>query len=139
MSRFLICLLASFVCLSAAQQNSTNSTDGWGGCVFPSNPEKPTEVKIGQPTPVCITVGPGGSWAAGVPYVRWVFTPIADQYSYFRIPDCKSNVLELIKDEFRSILTTSDYIHTLAFQQIVNGNGTFQDRNLTVFTASQDM
>lgn len=85
MTRFLLCLIAFFMPFTAAQ----NTTDAWGGCVFPNDPDASTDVKIGDPTPVCITVGPGGSWAAGVPYVRWVFTPKADQYSYFRIPDCK--------------------------------------------------
>jgi len=84
MTRFLLCCIA-LVLPFAATQNTT----AWGGCVFPDNLDRPTQVKIGDATPVCITVGPGGSWAAGVPYVRWVFTPKADQYSYFRIPDCE--------------------------------------------------
>jgi hypothetical protein len=105
--------LAIFVSFAAAQNSTNSTTDGWGGCVFPNDPTKSTKVKIGEPTPVCITVGPGGSWAAGVPYIRWVFTPNADQYSYFRIPD--------------------------SYQEIINVNGTFQGRNLTVFTASQDI
>lgn len=89
MTRILYCLLAIFVSFAAAQNSTNSTTDGWGGCVFPNDPTKSTKVKIGEPTPVCITVGPGGSWAAGVPYIRWVFTPNADQYSYFRIPDCE--------------------------------------------------
>lgn len=74
-----------FVPLVAAQ----NTTDAWEGCNFPSDTNRSTEVKIGEPTPVCITIGPGGSWAAGVKYVRWLFTPKADMYSYFSIPNCK--------------------------------------------------
>lgn len=98
MPRFLPFLLAIFVSFAAAQNSTSNSTtDGWGGCVFPNDPTKSTDVKIGEPTPICITVGPGGSWAAGVPYIRWVFTPVADQYSYFRIPDCEFILLKMLE------------------------------------------
>jgi hypothetical protein len=75
----------------------------WTGCVDPRNPTN-SRVKIGDPTPVCLTVGPGGSWSRGVPYIRWMFTPKADEYSRFRIPNCKLKVRYFFLNKLQAIL-----------------------------------
>lgn len=77
----------------AVAQNATGAPTaapaGWGGCINPDDPDGNQLVKIGQPTAVCLTIGPGGNWAAGVRYLRFIFTPKADQYSQFHIPKCR--------------------------------------------------
>jgi hypothetical protein len=77
----------------------TQAQSQWTGCIDPDNLDSPDLVKIGERHTICITVGPGGSWAgikgsdgtyAGVEYMRYTWRPTADQYSRFHIPNCKS-------------------------------------------------
>jgi hypothetical protein len=83
-------LFLSFLCATAQQDpTAAPTTQGWGGCINPDDPTASTLVRIGQPTAICLTIGQGGDWAAGVPYLRFIFTPKADVYSRFDIPNCK--------------------------------------------------
>lgn len=89
----------------------------WSGCVLldpNGNPEEDARVTIGEATPICLTLGPGGSWSARVSYLRWMFTPKADEYSRFRIPN--------------------------SYQELVNSGAVpqLQESTLTVHSASQD-
>jgi hypothetical protein len=87
-------LFLSFLCATAQDSDSTTATpSGWGGCINPEDPTASTLVEIGQPTAICLTIGQGGNWADGVPYLRFIFTPKADVYSKFEIPNCKSSQL----------------------------------------------
>lgn len=58
----------------------------WEGCF---NRELPNKVRIGDLTRVCLQVANGVNWAAGVNYVRASFEPVADDYSYYHVPNCK--------------------------------------------------
>jgi len=64
------------------------NTSQWGGCVNPSGSGS-SEVTIGQTTFVCLQIGNSEQWNAGVNYIRLSFSPIADEYSRFHIPNCK--------------------------------------------------
>jgi len=60
----------------------------WAGCNDPNvgDGESIQLVKIGEPTTICLALGPSGDWGAGATYVRYVFQPEADEYSRFHIP-----------------------------------------------------
>ena len=65
--------------------------------------------------------------------------PLLISIRYFRIPDCEFLFVQDVGiQKITCIFLTCSHSIT-AYQEIVNGNGTFQGRNLTVFTASQDM
>lgn len=89
-----ITLFLSFLCATAQDPTAapttttTNQTQAWT-CINPDDPTASTLVRIGEPTAICLTIGQGGNWAAGVPYLRFIFTPKADVYSMFHIPKCK--------------------------------------------------
>jgi hypothetical protein len=79
--------------------------DPWSGCVDPENPDAADIVKIGDRHTICLTLGPGGNWAAGVKYGRYTWRPVADQYSRFHIPDCKlamNTIIVLVEYEIES-------------------------------------
>lgn len=61
----------------------------WNGCydVAKSNPD--AKLKKDKSTQVCFATGPGGDWGTGVPYRRYSFQPVADQYSQFTVPGCE--------------------------------------------------
>lgn len=79
-----------FLALPSTAQQGT-----WRGCFDPQLPKK---VKIGQPTRVCMQVGNGVNWAAGVNYVRASFEPKADEYSYYHIPNCRLRKVRVHRD-----------------------------------------
>ncbi len=58
----------------------------WVGCV--GDASIPLLIERGQPTVVCMSLGPSGDWSKGANVVRYSFTPLADQYSRFTIPGC---------------------------------------------------
>ena len=87
-----LALIASLLGFTFSQTGSPTPAP-WSGCVDPNNPDKPEIIKIGSPHTICLTLGPGGNWAAGVKYGRYTFRPKADQYSRFHIPKCKWNVI----------------------------------------------
>lgn len=46
------------------------------------------KIAIGSETKICLMVGAGTNWAAGIPYTRLSFQPQADQYSRLFIAGC---------------------------------------------------
>lgn len=84
----------------------------WGGCVNPLDPDE--KLRRGARTPVCLTVGPGGDWnrivdpnpppgdTGGVEYMRYTFTPQADEYSVYRLPNSFQNFI--VKEEVGYLL-----------------------------------
>jgi len=93
LSTFLLCFSLSAFRLAVAQ-NSTNGKSNatepqWEGCVMEGTDAAGTPVKIGQRTIVCVQIGNGTQWNAGLNYIRLAFEPEADQYSRLIIPNCK--------------------------------------------------
>ena len=64
----------------------------WGGCVMEGTTAD-TKVTIGATTIVCLQIGNGTDWSAGLSYIRLAFQPTADQYSRLYIPNCKQGTL----------------------------------------------
>jgi hypothetical protein len=67
--------------------SSQSGEDKWSGCILEEG--KSSEIKIGDPTRVCLQVGNSLDWGGGVQYVRASFEPEADEYSRLRIRGCK--------------------------------------------------
>lgn len=65
----------------------------YGGCVNPNNPDR--KVRSGETTMICIVISSGGSWADGMTYRRYTFSPIADDANYFVI---QKSYLSLVKE-----------------------------------------
>lgn len=114
--------LASLFVLTLSQtQKSPSPTSGptvapWSGCVNPNNPNQPEIIKIGSPHTICLTLGPGGNWAAGVEYGRYTWRPNADEYSRFHIPQCESNTKMLMyeySNDCHFYILTHRYNHSL--------------------------
>ena len=119
----LVVVFASLLGFSVSQgptPSPTPSSTGaatpapWSGCVDPNNPNKPEIIQIGNPTTICLTLGPGGNWAAGVRYGRYTWRPIADQYSKFHIPKCKliRNIVNLT-----TVMERNTFLLKLLFQR----------------------
>jgi hypothetical protein len=98
----LLALLVFAVSLDTAQaQDATTSPSlapstaaptgvGWGGCVDPApgSGGGSNKVTIGDKTTVCLQLGNGDNWAAGVEYIRLTLQPKADEYTRFFVPTC---------------------------------------------------
>ena len=82
-SLLLLCLSA----IASAQETSTVAPTPapaqWAGCF-----DETTRIKIGEPMFLCLHVANGINWADGVDYVRLTFSPNADEYSRFHVPNC---------------------------------------------------
>jgi hypothetical protein len=68
-------------------------TSGWSGCDDPATLGEP--IKIGKKTTVCVVLANNADWNPGLPgtkYLRLSFQPIADEYSRFTVPSCKSSI-----------------------------------------------
>jgi len=74
-----------------ATENVVAQPPEWSGCVDPAN--RDVLLKKGRQTTLCITVSDGNDWALGVNYARWLFRPIADEYSHFTVQNCESNII----------------------------------------------
>lgn len=62
----------------------------WSGCVNINLPkDQQNLVAIDQQTIVCLSIGNRINWSTGAQYVRVNFSPTADEYSRFHIPNCK--------------------------------------------------
>mmetsp|Transcript_21000 Transcript_21000/g.37925 ORF Transcript_21000/g.37925 Transcript_21000/m.37925 type:complete len:366 (-) Transcript_21000:318-1415(-) len=97
----------------------SQTTPKWDGCNDPNTPGAPHVVKRGDPTTVCLTLGPNGNWGRETPlikYFRLNFQPEADEYSRFQIPN---SYTELVVED---ILSSSD--------------NSVAPNNITVFSAS---
>lgn len=80
-------LLFAFASIAfTVAQTPAPTPQPWSGCVDPNNPDVPEQVKVGSRHTICLTIGPGGNWAAGVSYIRYTFQPKGDEYSRFHIP-----------------------------------------------------
>lgn len=55
----------------------------WQGCTFDDSTDDVARLKD---TPICLVVS-GGNFTAGTSYKRWLFTPKADEYTHFKIPN----------------------------------------------------
>eukprot|EP00978_Attheya_sp_CCMP212_P015281 scaffold39385_cov46-Attheya_sp.AAC.3 len=83
----------------------SQTTPKWDGCNDPNFPGGPHVVKRGDPTTVCLTLGPNGDWGRETPLVKYFrlnFQPEADEYSRYQIPN---SYKELVVE---SILSSSD-------------------------------
>jgi hypothetical protein len=83
-----VCSCCSWIGVVESQSTNTTTIGSWSGCVNPNEPNTPEVIQIGKPHTICLTLGQGGNWAAGVTYGRYTWRPVADQYSRFHIPDC---------------------------------------------------
>jgi len=63
----------------------------WSGCVDPRFND--FSVEKDNETTICITVSGGSDWALGVDYARWIFTPIADEYSHFTVENSYTDLV----------------------------------------------
>jgi hypothetical protein len=56
----------------------------WQGCVIRGT--SPI-VRKGQNTPICVIISSGNDWGTmSIPYARYLWTPVADQMSVFKLP-----------------------------------------------------
>jgi hypothetical protein len=88
-----ILLLLNFLSLAFALNGSIAPTSAptvtpWGGCVDPSGSNSDPKIYIGKPAYVCIQLSNTTDWTTGVAYRRMSFSPKADQYSRFTVPQC---------------------------------------------------
>jgi hypothetical protein len=74
----------------APSTSATPTVVGWGGCVDPAPGSRggSNKVTIGDKTTVCLQLGNGDNWAAGVEYIRLTLQPKADEYTRFFVPTC---------------------------------------------------
>lgn len=72
--------------------NETEAPTGapWNGCVDPNDPSAPAPVTIGEKTFICLVLTGSADWGVAAPkeYLRLTFSPTADQYSRFHVPNC---------------------------------------------------
>jgi hypothetical protein len=68
-----------------ANSDSISSYD----CVDPSNRGGTHVVRRGEPTTVCLYVGPAGNWNSNINYKRFAVNLKADEFSSYRIPGCE--------------------------------------------------
>jgi hypothetical protein len=61
----------------------------WNGCYDVAKSNSDAKLKKNKSTQVCFATGPGGDWGTGLPYRRYSFQPVADQYSQFTVPGCE--------------------------------------------------
>jgi len=106
-----------------------SAQSGWSGCINPNDLSSPNLITIGQPTTICLTIGPGGAWGGnqksdgsfvGVTYLRYTWQVTADQYSRFHIPYSYD---QLIANPGSTTVTDIN----------------LYNKNLTVFAASQQL
>jgi hypothetical protein len=67
------------------QSSSSSSFD----CVDPRNPSLTSIVRKGDPTTVCLFVGPDGDWNDNISYKRFSLTLTADEFTSYEIPGCE--------------------------------------------------
>lgn len=68
-------------------QSSTSSS--FFDCVDPRNPSLTSIVRKGDPTTVCLFVGPDGDWNDNISYKRFSLTLTADEFTSYEIPGCE--------------------------------------------------
>lgn len=136
---FLVCCATITTAQDPTPAPNSNGSSAWTGCINPDDPTASTLVRIGQPTAICLTIGPGGNWASGVNYLRFIFTPKADVYSKFVIPNCTYKYTNYVFPTKLWILSNNPdtFVSCVAYQDIVNGETALSGTNLTVFAASQ--
>lgn len=117
----------------------------WSGCRDPNNPDIQDVIEIGKPMTICVTLGPGGNWAAGVRYLRYTFRPDVDEYSRFHIINCEYRLFVGMKRIVIFKNTNFSIYFNAAYEDIVNGQpqnggdddtGTLQG-NITIHLAAQ--
>ena len=69
-------------------QSSTSSSSSFD-CVDPRNPTLTRIVRKGDPTTVCLFVGPDGDWNNNISYKRFSVTLTADEFTSYEIPGCE--------------------------------------------------
>jgi hypothetical protein len=75
----------------ATANPATNAPNGWTGCDDPATMGEP--ILIGKKTTICVVLASNADWNPGLPatkYLRLSFQPVADEYSRFHVPSCKS-------------------------------------------------
>lgn len=104
---------------------ATSSGTSWGGCVSPETGFEP--VTIGKRTTICLVLSNNGDWSTETDYVRLNFSPIADQYSRFHVPQSFTqlvgNPTEDLSDLFPGNITVHSASQTaLSFQKLYYGS-----------------
>ena len=87
-NRFVGTAIANLCLLVAILTSSSVSAQDWLGCVNPPGGSGTDLVRVGEPTTICLNLGPNTHWSQGVDYIRYTFQPEADEYSKFHIPNC---------------------------------------------------
>jgi len=105
---------------------ATPSTS-WGGCVDPVRGNQP--VVIGQPTTICLVLSSDPNWSTAVDYMRLSFSPIADDYSRFRVPQSFQNLVGTPNTNLNKIFPGNITVHAesqtaLSFQKLYYGEDT---------------
>lgn len=81
---WLLLLALCFTVMEAADET-------WGGCEDPVNGQK--LVTVGKKTTICLSISDGTNWTETRNYMRLNFQPLADEYSRFVVPKCRSSPL----------------------------------------------
>lgn len=100
---------------------ATPSGPSWSGCVSPDGASQ--LVTIGKPTTICLVLSNNGDWSSETNYMRLNFSPIADQYSRFHVPESFVQLVGTPKDELNKIFPGNITAHSesqtaLSFQKL---------------------
>ncbi len=91
----------------APAPNPTSTS--WGGCVDPAKGYQP--VTIGEPTTICLVLASDGDWSTAVDYMRLNFSPTADDYSRFRVPQSFTNLVGAPNQDLYKLFPANIYVH----------------------------
>ena len=89
---------------------ATPSGTSWSGCVSPEGGFQP--VTIGKPTTICLVLSNNGDWSSETNYMRLNFSPIADQYSRFHVPESFVQLVGTPKDGLKKIFPGNITAHS---------------------------
>jgi len=98
-----------------------STSTSWGGCVDPVKGYQP--VTIGEPTTICLVLASDGDWSTAVDYMRLNFSPTADDYSRFRVPQSFTNLVGAPNLNLNKLFPANIYVHAesqtaLSFQKM---------------------
>ena len=86
-----------------------STSTSWGGCVDPVKGYQP--VTIGEPTTICLVLASDGDWSTAVDYMRLNFSPTADDYSRFRVPQSFTNLVGAPNLNLNKLFPANIYVH----------------------------
>lgn len=101
--------------------SSEASGPSWSGCVDPEKGFQP--VTIGKPTMICLVLSNNGDWSSETDYMRLNFSPIADVYSRFHVPESFEQLVGDPESDLTDIFPGNITVHAesqsaLSFQKL---------------------